>query len=562
MRPQDDFYAYVNASKLKHVRIIPGFNQYSQTAQLQHDIYKQMSSLPRIPNSAFCQTLHAERLDTICGFASAMMETILTMQPSQVAQVLGAMHANGCKLLFVPQVNPDFMGPNEILYFEEYDCPEYDMKKIAKLAKRYNWQIDTKEAKETYDQIMRDRYTYTQRKDVHLCYNPHTPDIWVHHYIDGVKECTGCLDFNQSPLMPLLLVNYDNPKTYKNLQTAITEDYKSLRHLFAVAWLDHVCGLFSSTRHTDIPKWLHFTQLAANAWWQDAGHQYVQNFVDPSVMHMTSFLVDQVRQKFLDRLQHADLNVSTKQSAIDKIQYLQVNLGFFNSAPPNAPLPEDASYDECCFLGFRFHYLCLLDRCGKLPNIRQWCPMPFHLANAWFVTERNAIYIPAAIVSTITTETPAAVYGNHVRVIAHEMAHALDSQASRVNVDGKIDNWWTQRDNRQYLANQKKLAKLCKKFGIHAEQTMTENIADIVSLQLAYELWCEKSKDDHEAFFEAYAAAQICKMDDVKMDHDTHAPDHVRVNLPLAVCPGFKLLYDVKKGDELYVSNSDMPKFF
>lgn len=570
MRPQDNFYKFVNGEQLRSATFIPGYQQFSDSVVMQHKVYKQLASLEYNPNSAFCKTLHAKvsNLPTHSdGTCLRTLNQILQMDSvDQIAEMFGVMQQNGCVLFFTLHTNPDFEAPYEILYFEEREPHSMSESYISFLCKSF--QIEPMCAKRSNDfarKIFQFAYTPTQRKDVKLCYNPRVPPNWV-------KMFLGCFSCKT--------INFDNPKTYQTIQDMMSlEHLAEWRNMLAVYWMDHCAALFRNTyrrnlvMHGDVneetTRKLHFTQLASAAWWQDAGDQYATHFVSRSSLKIASILIDLVFQQFVHHIQLAPWTEKTRNGALEKLVHMKVHIGSrdHSSASAAARVSDVASFDECYFAGHRHQFEITMTRCDTIVNPRTWREMGFHIVNAFYITELNLASFPAAILADLDEANATSVFANHARVIAHEMAHAFDSQGRKCNFDGKLVNWWSRSDTKEYNRNLVKLAKLYAKVGIDPELTMTENVADVVSLHVAYKLWLKPEASDQEKkqFFIEYAASQICKTTSSfhkeSLSNDTHSHAEARTNVPLSCIKDFQTVFNIKPGDKMYIAECDIPYF-
>jgi putative endopeptidase len=570
MRAQDNFYQFVNGAKLKKIRFVKTYPQFSEALEMQHKIYKQLSNLKHVPNSSFTQTLHSEFLSYPSKHSTVfqIVNQIQEMKTvKQIIHCLRSFHQNGCFVLFSIHANPDFLGPNEIVYLEETSPKIASEEYMKYLFNFFDIDIDPdyKAIKKFEKHLFRNAYSFIQKKDVKKSYNKFkTCKTWLKDYF---------LDTDVFPNE----VNFDNPKTYKNIEKALTlEKLDIWKQLFLVVWLDYCASLFKdSYKHhlnehldeaSETPLKLHITQLASSSFWQDCGQQYVNHFVDPQCFVIAEILIDLIWREFVKRIQDSNLQSSTKSEALRKLLNMKIHIGRTNHEIPHV-FTESKSFDECYFDGYKYQFSTMLSRCNKIPNPKNWREMGFHIVNAYYITECNAVFFPAAIISNLTQCSTIKIFADHGRVIAHEIAHGFDSQARRVNVDGQIEDWWSPKDNKNYELNKKKLNALYVKYGIRPKLTSAENIADIISLQVAWNCWMQLNPTQKEQieFLKEYADSQICKTSDSfakdAIKTDTHSHAEARTNIPLSCLPEFKKLFHVSKNDNMFISPADVPHF-
>jgi putative endopeptidase len=570
VQAQDNFYQHVNGDKLKKIRFVPGYPQISESLEMQHKIYKQLSNLKHVPNSSFTQTLHSEFLAHPAknGTVFQIINQIQEMKTvKQIIHSLKLLHQNGCFICFSVHSSPDFDGPNEIIYLEETSQKRVSEEYMKYLFDFFKIDIlpDHNAIKNFEKRLFRNAYTFIQKKDVKKAYNKfQTCKTWLKDYFVNDDS------FPQE-------VNFDNPKTYQNIESAlILENLELWKQLFLVAWLDFSAALFKdSYKHhlnehldeaSETPLKLHLTQLASSCFYQDCGQQYVNHFVDPQCFVIAEILINLIFQEFAKRIQDSNLQSTTKSEALRKLFQMKIHVGRENYEIPHI-FTKEKSFDECYFDGYKYQFSLTLSRCNKIPNQRQFREMGFHIVNAYYITECNAVFIPAAIISNLSQCSTIKIFADHGRVIAHEIAHGFDSQARKVNADGQIQNWWSPKDNKDYELNKKKLNALYIKYGLRPKLTSAENIADIISLQVAWNCWLQSSptKKQQIEFLKEYADAQICKTSDEfakdAIKTDTHSHAEARTNIPLSCLPEFHTLFHVTKNDNMFISQADIPHF-
>jgi predicted metalloendopeptidase len=564
---KNNFYQYVNGKELKVVKFIKGYSQYSEGIKIQHDIYKKLSSLKDNKDSIFCRHLNID-MDK-CYNKNKTIQHIINIildlkDIKDVPSVLNLLYKNGCSIFFTLHVNPDFNGVNEIVYFEEHSlkCFSSEYVSFLLLFFKIHQTIDIKNVKKFEKYIHRFAYNFIQKKKVKLCYNPQT-----------IKESSWFYHFFKSEYVPEK-INLDNPKTYQEIENSFTrENLQIWKDLLLLSWLDHCCSLFTDSfllyvqEHQDleIPLLLHKTQILSNVWWQDAGEQYVINFVSEKSFEIAEMLIDIVVQKFKYRIESSNLEDVTKKNALKKLVNMQIYIGRTNHELPYKKHLQQ--FDELYFDGYHYQYDRLMSRADRLVNKRQWREMGFHIVNAYYITELNTVFLPAAIISNLNKCSTVKMYADHARVIAHEIAHAFDSQARQCDEFGQIKNWWTHSDDNNYKKNCQKLSVLYKKIGINSKLTLAENIADLISLEIAFECWKDLYDDEENSklFFIEYTRSQICK---TSKDHDldalktdTHSHAEARSNIPLSCLLEFQSIFHITKNDQMFVARQNIPRF-
>ena len=199
-----------------------------------------------------------------------------------------------------------------------------------------------------------------------------------------------------------------------------------------------------------------------------------------------------------------------------------------------------------------------------------------YVVNASYTPSQNGIYIPLGYIQKpfIDLDERGLEY-NLSRIgftIAHEMSHALDDWGSKYDEFGKLDNWWTESDQKEFKKIQDDVIKQYEVFASYdgilfdAEPSIGEDLADISGLAICQEYLRDfqlKNQDilpiqslSFEAFFIFFAVQsrqQISKKAILaQLKTNPHPLDKYRCNVPLSRTNVFRAIYDVKKGDKMW----------
>jgi putative endopeptidase len=135
-----------------------------------------------------------------------------------------------------------------------------------------------------------------------------------------------------------------------------------------------------------------------------------------------------------------------------------------------------------------------LAKAGKPIDREEWGMTP-QTINAYYNPVRNEVVFPAAILQPPffnMAADDAVNYGAIGAVIGHEMGHGFDDQGRRFDGTGTMRDWWTKQDGAEY---EKRTARLVTQFGayevlpglkVNGELTLGENIGDLTGLTISY----------------------------------------------------------------------------
>ena len=147
---------------------------------------------------------------------------------------------------------------------------------------------------------------------------------------------------------------------------------------------------------------------------------------------------------------------------------------------------------------------------GKPVDRSEWLMTP-QTVNAYYLPVANEIVFPAAILQApfFHPDADDAVnFGGIVSVIGHEVGHGFDDQGSKYDGTGKLDDWWTEDDREAFMARAGRLieqfdayspAQLSDEHTVNGALTVGENIGDLAGLVIAlraYEIALGGSLDD------------------------------------------------------------------
>lgn len=201
------------------------------------------------------------------------------------------------------------------------------------------------------------------------------------------------------------------------------------------------------------------------------------------------------------------------------------------------------------------------------PVDRESVDMPMQMINACYDPLSNSILITVAITNAPFFDVNADHYtnlGGLGGVIAHEMGHAFDSNCIVFDQDGIYNpGWIADEDMNVLIERNEKAASYFEDnfvvFGVYrvdGEQTLGENYADLGAMECITSL--AKTDEDLEKIFAAWATVWCVKtIDSVIIEqiaYDEHSPNILRTNAILSTVDCFYELYDVKEGDGMYIA--------
>jgi predicted metalloendopeptidase len=134
-----------------------------------------------------------------------------------------------------------------------------------------------------------------------------------------------------------------------------------------------------------------------------------------------------------------------------------------------------------------------INKLGKPIDREEWGMTPYTI-NAYYNPEMNEIVFPAAILQPPFFDAnadDAVNYGGIGAVIGHEISHGFDDQGAQYDGNGNLRDWWTDADHKNFkakttaLVNQYNAFEPLPGYHVNGELTLGENIADNSGLAIA-----------------------------------------------------------------------------
>jgi putative endopeptidase len=168
---------------------------------------------------------------------------------------------------------------------------------------------------------------------------------------------------------------------------------------------------------------------------------------------------------------------------------------------------------------------------------------------------------------------PAINYGAIGGVIGHELVHGFDDQGRKFDTEGKLRDWWTPEDAKQFEARTAVLGAQYSQYEplpgakVNGALTMGENIADLGGVTIALDAYRASLKGKaapvldgltgDQRVFLGWAQAWRGKLreDAIRRQvvSDPHSPRQYRVNGPVRNVDDWYGAFGVKPNDKLFV---------
>lgn len=369
--------------------------------------------------------------------------------------------------------------------------------------------------------------------------------------------------------------------------------------------------LSGTTQQRD--RWRRGVSLVNGVCGEDVGREYVKRHFPESSEQRMGQLVGNLIDAYRVSITNSDwLGEETKAKALEKLSKFTPMIGYterwrdYTAFDVHADAGLVANMQAAALYEWGFQ----LSKAGKPVDKGEWLMNP-QTVNAYYEPSMNVIVFPAAILQPPFFDPKAedaANYGGIGAVIGHEIGHGFDDQGSQYDGDGKLNNWWTDEDRKNFEARTGALIaqynsfvplQLAEKYAdepdkaphVNGALTIGENIGDLGGVNIALKAYAfalgkAAGKSDAEEdgspaaikalldtapemdgftglqrFFLSYASIWRTKNRDELAEQylqiDPHSPAEFRTN---GIASNVDLFYDafgVTEGDAMWLAPKD-----
>ena len=214
-----------------------------------------------------------------------------------------------------------------------------------------------------------------------------------------------------------------------------------------------------------------------------------------------------------------------------------------------------------------------LAKLGKPVDREEWIMTP-QMVNAYYNPSMNEIVFPAAILQLLFFDMNADDAFNYGAIVLSSAmnGYGFDHQGLKFMGDGKINNWWTEADRKEFESRAKETdpqvqlvePKQLPGQKVNGALTIGENIGDLGGLAIAYRAY-RRSLGDHQppvlggspamkCFFIGYGFApgrhEVSRRGAARrLATDPHSPAEFRCNGVVRNIPEFYSAFGVKEGE-------------
>ena len=231
------------------------------------------------------------------------------------------------------------------------------------------------------------------------------------------------------------------------------------------------------------------------------GKLYVDKYFSAEAKAEMVTLIDYLKKSYVQHISNLSwMSDETKTKALDKLSKFTVKVGYPDEWKDYSKLQVLSKNEGGTLYGNLknvsfWAYQKELDKVGKKVDKKEWGMTP-QTVNAYYNPVNNEIVFPAAILQAPFFDfkaDPAVNFGGIGAVIGHEISHGFDDSGAMFDGDGNLKNWWTDADKKNFEEATKKLSEQYSKYEpvkgtfVNGLFTNGENIADLGGVAIAYD---------------------------------------------------------------------------
>ena len=551
VRPQDDFYDYLNGKWMKTVEIPADKSSWGSFAKLRDDTLPQLRGI--IEKAAAGNPAKGTDAQRIGDYYASFMDeakleqlgiTPLNGELAKIAALkdkselpallahlgkigvnvpydFGIHQDNKDSTKYVADIYQSGLGmPDRDYYLKADDAKLADAKakylthveKTLALAGDKNAAANAKAIVDFETELAKVQWTKVELRDPIKAYNKVpladmgkvAPDYDWNGYLQatGIAGKTTYVIVSQPTYLKGFaeISNKTSLDTWKAYLTMhLVDAYASyLNKAFVDERFDFYGKTLSGVKEQE-PRWKRGVGAIERSQGESLGKLYVGEYFPPERKARMEALVKNLLVAYKQSIDKLDwMSPATKKEAQAKLAKFTPKIGYPNKWKDYSALA--VSRDDLVGNVMRsreVEYNRELNKLGKPIDRDEWGMTP-QTINAYYNPEMNEIVFPAAILQPPFFDAnadDAVNYGGIGAVIGHEISHGFDDQGAQYDGDGNLRDWWTAADHKNFeaktkmLVNQYNQFEPIKGYHVNGELTLGENIADNSGLAIAYKAY-------------------------------------------------------------------------
>ena len=549
VRPQDDFYRYVNGSWLAATEIPADKPEVSVFSKLddaeQEALHALVEDAARAAATSSADVTRGKIGDLFGAFMdeaelerqglrplAAELSRIAHLEdPSAIPALLAHYNALGVRTLYAPQVGQDARDSTKYaigieqsgLGLPDRDYYLQDDAKLAQIRGSYREHLarmfmlagiptaaaDAQAVVLLETRIAQAQWTKVENRDPIKTYNKVelgnlallTPGYDWHAYL-AAADLDGRVDYvivSQPSYLTAL------GEILRDTDLCVWQAYFRAQLLAAFApylsqaFVDEHFAFYGTVLNgipANRPRWKRGVALVNRCLGESLGELYVEKYFPPDSKTRMLALVGNLLAAYRTSIAALDwMSPQTKSEAHTKLARLVTKIGYPSKWRDYSGLQiRSADLMGNVMRAAAFERCYALGKLGKPIDREEWEMTP-QTINAYYDPQKNEIVFPAAILQPPFFDPladDAVNYGSIGAVIGHEISHGFDDQGSQFDAHGNLRDWFTSEDHQKFAAKTAAIARQYSAYEplpgyrINSALTLGEDIADNSGLAVAY----------------------------------------------------------------------------
>jgi endothelin-converting enzyme/putative endopeptidase len=306
------------------------------------------------------------------------------------------------------------------------------------------------------------------------------------------------------------------------------------------------------------------------------GRKYTEKYFPPAAKARMQDMVKNLLAAMKDDINSRPwMSQETKQKAMEKLATFNPKIGYPDKWKDYSKVDiRRDTYFEDVAAGSKFLVEDDRTTIGKPVDRGRWGMTP-PTSDAYYNPLLNEIVFPAGILQPpafYVDAIDAVNYGAIGVVIGHEISHGFDDEGAQFDAQGRLQNWWTDADLKQFQDRGACVADQFDNYfiepGVHhnGKLVLGESIGDLGGAKIAYLAYMKSLEGKprpadidgftpEQQFFIAWGQF---RGDEIRMEQqrlmvqtDPHPIAKYRVNGPLSNLPEFQQAFQCKEGSAM-----------
>lgn len=265
-------------------------------------------------------------------------------------------------------------------------------------------------------------------------------------------------------------------------------------------------------------RWKRGVRLVNNSLGEMVGQLYVTRHFPPESKRNVDTMIAKLREAFQQSIDTLEwMSAPTRKAAQAKLAKFTSKIGYPDKWKDYSSLVIDPDDLVGNVRRSSMHiHAREVDKLSKPVDRSEWGMTP-QTVNAYYRPTMNEIVFPAAILQGPFFDAAvddAVNYGAIGSVIGHEFSHGFDDQGRKFDGRGRLTDWWVESDAAEYETRSAGLVSQYEGFqplpdqNINGALTLGENIADLAGLIVAYRAWKILQQGDEAPVIDGFTGEQ------------------------------------------------------